>query len=74
MTKLDLLKMLERDAKEFRADRDYFARNSHMHTIKNAPSQEIVDAVLVGFINCVALQQGIDYGLYTRDLSTIIKN
>ena len=68
MTRGELCKMLERDAKEFRLDRDHYRRNAHMHTITEAPPQEVVDAVLVGFINHVARNQCMDLALYTRDL------
>jgi hypothetical protein len=32
--------------------------------------QEIFDAILVDFINWVGVEQGVDYGLYTKDLET----
>ena len=31
-------------------------------------SQDDVDAVLVDFINNIAVKRGIDYGLYTEDI------
>jgi len=60
--------MLTKNARQFRKDADHYQRNSHMHDLKEAPSQEIVDAVLTGFINHVGLQQGVDYAIYARDL------
>src|SRR4030095_855137 len=61
MTKIELLELLTERAKAFRKDRDYFKRNTHMHAITDAPSQEVVDAVLTGFINQVGVTMGIDY-------------
>ena len=69
MTRIELLEMLTKRAKAFRADRDHFERNAHMHAIKEAPPQDVVDAVLVGFINDIGIMQGVDYALYARDLA-----
>jgi hypothetical protein len=69
MTKIELLDYLKSEARSFRADRDSFERNKHMHNADCTPSQEEVDAVLVGFINQIGLSQGVDYGLYAVDLS-----
>ena len=68
MSKIELLDMLTKRARVFRADREHFKRNNHMHDLKEAPPQEVVDAVLVGFINDIGIMQGVDYALYTRDL------
>jgi len=35
---------------------------------ENIP-QEVVDALLVDFINYVGVWQGVDYGMYTKDLN-----
>ncbi len=69
MTRIELLEFLTREAKKFRADREHFTRNSHMHAIKCAPTQDEVDAVLTGFINHIGLTQCIDYALYASDLA-----
>ncbi len=69
MTKLELLQMLEKQAREFRIDRGSFKRNAHMLKIDYAPLPDEVDAVLVGFINYVGICQGIDYALYASDLA-----
>ena len=69
MTKIELLEMLTKQARKFRADTGHYARNSHMHAIKDAPPQEVVDAVLTGFINAVGIMQGVDYALYASDLA-----
>ena len=70
MTKLELLKMLTENAKEFRKDSGHYGRNAHMHAITECPPQDVIDAVLTGFINHVGGLQGVDYGLYARDLAT----
>lgn len=70
MTKLELLKMLEERAREFRLDRDTYKRNSHLHEITRRPSQKVIDAVLEEFINYVGMIQGVDYGLKTKDFLT----
>lgn len=69
MTKLELLEMLTKRARVFRADRDFYKRNAHMHAITNAPPQEVVDAILTGFINDIGVMHGVDYALYARDLA-----
>jgi hypothetical protein len=68
MTKIQLLEMLTEQARMFRADPDTFKRNAHMHKIHKAPPIDVVDAVLVGFINQIGTMQGVDYGLYAKDL------
>ena len=65
----DLLEMLTRHASEFRKDLDHYSRNSHMHAIREAPTQDQIDAVLTGFINRLAGSMGVDYGLYASDLA-----
>lgn len=69
MTKIDLLKMLEKNAQEYRNDKGSLSRNVHMHDldISELPIQKQIDAVLIDFINFVGVKQGIDYGLYMRD-------
>ena len=67
MKVIELLELLTDEAKAFRLDHDY-ARNSHMHDILLSPTQEQIDAVLVGFINTIGVRRGCDYALYTKDL------
>ena len=69
MTKIELLEMLTNRARMFRNDRDYYKRNSHMHSVTEAPPQEVVDAILTGFINHIGIVQGVDYALYACDLA-----
>jgi hypothetical protein len=71
MTKLQLLEYLERIAKEYRTGcRDSLIRNSHMNDLKGEceVDQKVVDAILVDFVNMIGVDQGVDYGLYTRDI------
>lgn len=68
----DLLDMLVNQAKKHREDTvDSINRDRHMNTLGGTCdlSQEEVDAVLVSFINYVALCQGVDLALYTIDLT-----
>ena len=70
MTKLELLKYLEKTAKEYRKDCSAsIVRNRHMNKLDEDCNveQKIVDAILVDFINKIGVDQGVDYGLYTRD-------
>ena len=72
MTKSELLKMLERIAKEIHFNiNDSIKRSNHMNDVKyNEPDvpQHIIDAILCNFINEVGTQQGLDYGLVTHHL------
>jgi len=73
MTKIELLEYLTDEAKKFRTDSGHYQRNHHMHAITTAPDQDVVDAVLTGFINHIGISQGVDYALYARDLAEKIK-
>ena len=73
MTKLELLEMLLRDAKDYRKEgiAESLIRNRHMNDWEGNKSdfdQDLADAILVDFINKVAYHQGVDYGLYVKDL------
>jgi hypothetical protein len=70
MTKIELLKMLTENAKEFRKYSCHYGRNAHMHAVTECPPQDVIDAVLTGFINHVGGLQGVDYGLHASDLAT----
>ena len=73
LTKKELLNMLEKNLKEYRLDANKsLRRNSHMNYNvmqgrKDTP-QEIIDSLLVDFVNYVGKCQGLDYGLYTKHL------
>ena len=70
MTKIDLLNMLSNEAKTYCPNAvETVIRNGHMNEFKgDGISQSAVDALIVDFINFVASGQGIDYGMYTKDL------
>lgn len=74
MKKIDLLNLIEGNIRTYRLDaNDSLRRNSHMNAEimegrENIP-QEVVDALLVDFINYIGVWQGLDYGMYTRDLN-----
>lgn len=58
-------------AKEYRIGaRESIYRNKHMNNVDHVAEVEpyVVDAVLVDFINFIAMKQGMDLGLYTKDL------
>lgn len=68
----DLCTLLTRVAKQHAPDAlGSLYRNTHMHTYRGlVPTQALVDAVIVDFVNAVARDQGADLALYTRDLYT----
>jgi hypothetical protein len=71
MTNGELIKFLESLAEEYRRDAvASINRNSHSNELMGACklTQHEVDAVLVNFINFVAMKRGMDWGLYTKDL------
>ena len=44
-------------------------RNSHMNFYDNeSVAQSTIDALIVDFVNFMGVKQGLDWGLYTRDL------
>ena len=59
-------------AKKYRVEaKKSLQRNSHMNQLDEGEQvqQRIIDAVLVDFINYVGLKHGIDYAMYTKDLT-----
>ena len=65
--------MLESDLNEYRLTANVsLRRNEHMNggvmLRREDIHQEIVDAILVDFLNYIAKNQGLDYGLHTRHL------
>lgn len=76
MSKLELLDMLTNIAKEYRSDSlESVNRNKHMNEcegmLKISPNnREVVDAILVDFINYIGVRQGVDYALYVKDLKS----
>lgn len=71
MTRIEFLEILTKRAKEFRKDTNGISRNAHLTGMENDPEQKVIDAVLVGFINHVGVQFGIDYALSVKDLIDI---
>ena len=70
MTNVELCKILESDAKRYRLTaKKSIKRNRHMNNCRYPKaSQNFIDALLVDFINFIAQRQGLDLGLYTKDL------
>ena len=71
MTKIDLLNLLTRNAKDYQKHAaDSVIRNNHMNKLNKESeiNKDVIDAILVDFINYVGAVQGVDYGLYTSDL------
>lgn len=71
LTSGELLRLLTNFAKDYSKEGVKSVRqNSHMNqvNIKKDVNQKVVDATLVDFINFIAGQYGVDYGLYTKDL------
>lgn len=72
MTKIELLKILTTFAKDYRDDaKDSIVRNRHMNdcAADQVIEQYVIDAILTDYINYVAYRQGVDYGLYSSDLT-----
>jgi len=76
MNEGQLFKILVRTINEYRLDaNDSLRRCSNMNekvmeNRENIP-QEIIDALLVDFVNYFGSRRGGDYGLYTEDLKKI---
>ena len=63
MTTIELLEMLTKYAISYREDKNSLTRNAHLTNIKEEPSQEVKDGILVDFINYVGYMQCVDYAL-----------
>lgn len=75
MSKIELLTMLTDACVRYKKDwRDSVKRNCHMHkaelTAIDQISENTFDAILIGFINQIGVEQGLDYALYSKDLKT----
>jgi hypothetical protein len=69
--KLEYMQSIEDAAKEYRAHAvSSINKNSHMNRLGGDCGlvQDEIDAVLVDFINYCGMRQGLDYGLYAKDL------
>ncbi len=76
MTKGELCNLLIREVKEYKKNSvlKSLTRNSHMNEYDGEEiKEESIDAILVDFINYVAYNQGLDLGLYTKDLKGDLK-
>lgn len=73
MNNIELLNKLNKSAQKYRVNaQSTLERNNHMSDIEPGEKvqQRIIDAVLVDFINSIAMDSCIDYALYTDDLKT----
>ena len=71
LTKGELMKMLESYSREYRISaNDSLRRNSHMNDKvmlrRKDLDQELIDALLVDFVNYIGSRQGLDYGMYVK--------
>jgi len=74
-TKGDLLKYLDDRASEYcRISKASLARSIHMNNLKKSEvakiHQDVIEAIIVDFVNFIGSQQGLDYGLYTKHLKS----
>ena len=70
----DLLEILDRFAEDYRKDAiDSIKRNNHINEVTKQLNQKDIDAVLVGFINYIAMNHGVDYALRTKDFNQLNK-
>lgn len=63
--------LIANDAKEYVKEGvlESVKRNSHMNNYEDEEiSQTAINAILVDFINFVGMRQGVDFGMYTKDL------
>jgi len=77
MKTIELLELLTTHATNYREiAKQSVMRNAHMNnlTFDDTIQQPHVDAILTDFINYVAANMGVDYGLYTEDLTNPHKN
>lgn len=70
MNAIEFIELAHKLADQYSKDAQAsISRNKHMNELSGFnPSQPVIDAVLVDFINYAAERQGIDYALYTSDL------
>ena len=68
MRPLEMVEFIESAARNF--------RESYMNEVNTSQviDQKILDAVVVDFVNYIALSQCIDFALYTKDLQKSSKN
>ena len=71
MTSGELLKIITTIAKKYRIKCNQSLKiNKHMNDLDNVNvSQNVIDAILVDFINYIGMEHGVDYAIYARDLT-----
>jgi len=69
-SKGDLLKYLDKMACEYVVDsQNSLIRSTHMNKLNGKKvNQDVINAVVVDFVNFVGSYQGLDYCMYTKDL------
>jgi len=68
---LEYLEILKNKAKKYRTRSEHSVQiNQHMNNLEDGVNidQDVIDAILVDFINSVATDIGVDYALYADDL------
>lgn len=73
MKALQFLELVTNNAKRYAPGcKESLIRNGHMNRVVKEDvdnlDDEMVEAILVDFINFIGRNQGVDYALYTRDL------
>ena len=69
----ELMEMLCNYAKDYcPTAKESIIRNRHMNKLNGVEvSQNIIDALIVDFINFVGAMQNVDLGFYTKDLKKV---
>jgi len=68
---IDFLHIIEHSAQRYRPlSMASIKRNTHLHECdpKQVIDQDVIDAVLTDFINFLAGEQGVDYGIKASDI------
>jgi len=76
MTRIELIHFIEKAARDYKNGGvlKSIRRSRHMNNFKGKTlPNDAIDAILVDFINFIAMRWGIDYGLKTTDLTGIQK-
>ena len=71
MKAIEMLELTKKYADGYsKESKTSLVRNNHMNEILESQQieQKVIDAVLVDFINYIAVKHGIDYAIYTSDL------
>lgn len=73
LSKGELMKIVSNAAIRYKASgiKESLRRNKHMHdaVVDSDYRESLADAILVDFINYLGMEQGLDYGMYTKDLT-----